>query len=102
MLYGNNGFFVRNDLVWRTQPFADNAELAKILGEFRPYVGLDYGRVASQARYRIDGGDMFGWTAGAKLAGGHINFDIGYSDIFGGTVDRHDAGLLFVSTSVKW
>ncbi|NTI00399.1 ShlB/FhaC/HecB family hemolysin secretion/activation protein [Agrobacterium rhizogenes] len=102
MLYGNNGFFVRNDLVWRTQPFADNAELAKILGEFRPYVGLDYGRIARQARYRIDGGDMLGWTAGAKLAGGHVNFDIGYSDIFGGTTDRRDAGLLFVSTSVKW
>ncbi|CAN7706916.1 ShlB/FhaC/HecB family hemolysin secretion/activation protein [Rhizobium rhizogenes] len=102
MLYGNNGFFVRNDLVWRTQPFADNAELARIFGEFRPYVGLDYGRIASQARYRIDGGDMFGWTVGAKLVGGHVNFDIGYSDIFGGTVDRHDAGLLFVSTSVKW
>jgi hemolysin activation/secretion protein len=102
MLYGNNGFFVRNDLVWRTQPFADNAELARIFGEFRPYVGLDYGRIARQARYRIDGGDMFGWTAGAKLAGGHVNFDIGYSDIFGGTVDRRDAGLLFVSTSVNW
>lgn len=102
MLYGNNGFFVRNDLVWRTQPFADNAELAKILGEFRPYVGLDYGRIARQARYRIDGGDMLGWTAGAKLAGGHVNFDIGYSDIFGGTTDRRDAGLLFVSTSVRW
>lgn len=102
MLYGNNGFFVRNDLVWRTQPFADNAELAKIFGEFRPYVGLDYGRIARQAHYRIDGGDMLGWTAGAKLAGGHVNFDIGYSDIFGGTTDRRDAGLLFVSTSVKW
>ncbi|QRM39232.1 ShlB/FhaC/HecB family hemolysin secretion/activation protein [Rhizobium rhizogenes] len=102
MLYGNNGFFVRNDLVWRTQPFADNAELAKIFGEFRPYVGLDYGRIARQTRYRIDGGDMLGWTAGAKLAGGHVNFDIGYSDIFGGTTDRRDAGLLFVSTSVKW
>ncbi|NTI72383.1 ShlB/FhaC/HecB family hemolysin secretion/activation protein [Rhizobium rhizogenes] len=102
MLYGNNGFFFRNDLVWRTQPFADNAELAKILGEFRPYVGLDYGRIARQARYRIDGGDMLGWTAGAKLAGGHVNFDIGYSDIFGGTTDRRDAGLLFVSTSVRW
>ncbi|WFU04560.1 ShlB/FhaC/HecB family hemolysin secretion/activation protein (plasmid) [Rhizobium sp. CB3171] len=102
MLFGNNGFFVRNDLVWRTQPFAGNGELAKILGEFRPYVGLDYGRIASQARYHIEGGDMFGWTVGAKLAGGHVNFDIGYSDVFGGTVDRHDAGLLFASTSVRW
>ncbi|WP_246665228.1 ShlB/FhaC/HecB family hemolysin secretion/activation protein [Rhizobium tropici] len=102
MLFGNNGFFIRNDLVWRTQPFADNAELAKIFGEFRPYVGLDYGRIARQARYRIEGGDMLGWTVGAKLAGGHVNFDMGYSDVLGGTVDRHEAGLLFVSTSVKW
>ena len=102
MLYGNNGFFVRNDLTWRTQPFAGNAALAKMFGEFRPYVGLDYGRVASQSRYHIDGGDMFGWTVGAKLAGGNVNFDIGYSDILGGTIDRHDAGLLFVSTSLRW
>ncbi|ACM28382.1 hypothetical protein G6L93_18900 [Agrobacterium rhizogenes] len=36
---------------------------------------------------------MFGWTVDAKLAGGHVNFDMGYSDIFGGTVDRHDALL---------
>lgn len=102
MLYGNDGFFVRNDLVWRTQPFSENAELAKILGEFRPYLGLDYGRIASQARYQIDGGDMFGWTVGAKLAGGNVNFDMGYSDVFGGTVSRRDSGLLFVSTSVRW
>ncbi|MBO9166775.1 ShlB/FhaC/HecB family hemolysin secretion/activation protein [Rhizobium sp. L80/93] len=102
MLYGNNGFFVRNDLAWRTQPFASHAELVKLFGEFRPYVGLDYGRIPSQSRYRIEGGDMFGWTVGAKLAGGHVNFDIGYSDIFGGTVDRHNAGLLFASTSVRW
>lgn len=102
MLFGNNGFFVRNDLVWRTQPFADKAELASIFGELRPYVGLDYGRIASQARYHIEGGDMFGWTVGAKLAGGHVNFDMGYSDVLGGTVSRQDSGLLFVSTSVKW
>ncbi|MBM7045765.1 ShlB/FhaC/HecB family hemolysin secretion/activation protein [Rhizobium lusitanum] len=102
MLYGNNGFFVRNDLAWRTQPFTENAALAKMFGEFRPYVGLDYGRVASQARYRIDGGDMFGWTVGAKLAGGHVNFDIGYSDILGGTVEKKNGGLLFVSSSLRW
>jgi hemolysin activation/secretion protein len=102
MLFGNNGFFVRNDLVWRTQPFAGNAELSKAFGEFRPYVGLDYGRIASQSRYRIEGGDMFGWTVGAKLAGGHVTLDIGYSDILGGTVDRHGGGLLFASTSVRW
>ena len=102
MLYGNNGFFIRNDLVWRTQPFAGNAELAKMFGEFRPYVGLDYGRIASQARYRIDGGDMFGWTVGAKFAGGNVNFDIGYSDALAGTIDKKNAGLLFASAAVRW
>lgn len=102
MLYGNNGFFVRNDLAWRTQPFAGNANLSKAFGELRPYVGLDYGRIASQAPHRIEGGDMFGWTVGAKFVGGHVNLDIGYSDILGGTIDRGDGGLLFVSTTVKW
>nr|WP_245512988.1 ShlB/FhaC/HecB family hemolysin secretion/activation protein [Rhizobium sp. BK376] len=102
MLYGNNGFFVRNDLVWRTQPFAGNATVAKIFGELRPYVGIDYGRIAAQSRYQIDGGDMGGWTVGAKLAGGSVNFDIGYSDVLGGSVSRNDAGLLFASASLKW
>ncbi len=102
MVFGNNGFFIRNDLVWRTQPFGDNAALAKALGEFRPYLGLDYGRIASQRRYHIDGGDMFGWTVGAKLAGGNMNFDIGYSDVLGGTVNRVKAGLVFVNASIRW
>jgi hemolysin activation/secretion protein len=102
MLFGNNGFFVRNDLVWRTQPFSDNGELARIFGELRPYFGLDYGRIASQARYGIAGGDMFGWTLGAKLAGGNVNFEIGYSDVLGGTVEKDDAGLFFVSSSLHW
>ncbi|MFS8056731.1 ShlB/FhaC/HecB family hemolysin secretion/activation protein [Rhizobium sp. BR 317] len=102
MLFGNNGFFTRNDLVWRAQPFADNAALSKMFGEFRPYVGLDYGRIASETRHQIEGGDMLGWTVGAKLAGGNLNLDIGYSDVLAGTVDKKDGGLLFVSSSVKW
>lgn len=101
-LYGNDGFFIRNDFVWRTQPFVDNAALAKLLGEFRPYAGLDYGRIASQTRYQIEGGDMLGWTVGAKLAGGNLNLDIGYSDVLAGTVDKKNTGLLFVSSSVRW
>jgi len=102
MLFGNNGFFIRNDLVWRTQPFSNNAALARIFGELRPYLGLDYGWIASQPRFGIDGGNMSGWTIGAKLAGGNVNFDIGYSDILGGTVDRRNAGLLFASASIRW
>ncbi|HEX8047860.1 ShlB/FhaC/HecB family hemolysin secretion/activation protein [Rhizobium sp.] len=102
LLYGNDGFFFRNDLSWRTRPWADNAALVQAIGELRPYIGLDYGRVASQARFQINGGDMLSWTVGAKLAGGHLNLDMGYSDVFAGTIDRHDAGLFFVSTSVRW
>jgi hypothetical protein len=32
-------------------------------------------------------------------AGGHFNIDIGYPDVLAGTVDQHDAGVLFASTS---
>ena len=73
-----------------------------MFGEFRPYVGLDYGRIASETRHQIAGGDMLGWTVGAKFAGGNLNLDIGYSDVLAGTVDKKDGGLLFVSSSVKW
>jgi len=102
MLFGNNGFFIRNDLVWRTQPFADKAELERIFGELRRYVGLDYGRIAAEPHYGIAGGDMVGWTVGAKLAGGNLNLEIGYSDVFGGTVETRDTGLLFVSAFSHW
>jgi hypothetical protein len=60
------------------------------------------GRIASQARYRIEGGDMLGWTAAAKLASGNVNFDMGYSNVLGDTVGKKNAGLLFVSASLKW
>ncbi len=36
---------------------------------------------------------MFGWTLGAKLAGGNVNFEIGYSDVLGGTAEKDDTGL---------
>jgi hemolysin activation/secretion protein len=102
MLYGNNGFFARNDLIWRTEPWAGNEAFVKALGELRPYVGLDYGRIASQAHFNVEGGDMLGWTVGTKLVGGHFNLDIGYSDVLAGTIDEHNAGLFFASTSVRW
>ncbi|MGG6898149.1 hypothetical protein [Rhizobium sp. BR 315] len=61
-----------------------------------------YVKIASQARYRIEGGDMLGWTAGAKLAGGNVNFDMGYWDVLGGTVNRHDSGHLVANTLLRW
>lgn len=57
ILFGNNGVFARNELVWRTQPWADNALLAERLGEFRPYAGIDYGHVFGQERFSIETGD---------------------------------------------
>jgi hemolysin activation/secretion protein len=102
MLFGNDGLFSRNDFIWRTQPWADNAALVKAFGELRPYVGLDYGCVPSQANFNLDGGDMLSWTVGAKLAGGHVNLDVGYSNVLAGTIDQHEAGLFFASTSVRW
>ncbi|PRD40443.1 ShlB/FhaC/HecB family hemolysin secretion/activation protein [Phyllobacterium phragmitis] len=102
VLFGNNGFFTRNEITWRTMPWADNAFLAKGLGELRPYVGLDYGHVFGEERYGIEGGDMAGWTVGARLAGGRIGADIGYSRIFEASAEAADKDIFFVSTSLRW
>ncbi|GAB1581069.1 ShlB/FhaC/HecB family hemolysin secretion/activation protein [Phyllobacterium phragmitis] len=102
VLFGNNGFFTRNEITWRTMPWADNAFLAKGLGELRPYVGLDYGHVFGEERYRIEGGDIAGWTVGARLAGGRIGADIGYSRIFEASAEAADKDIFFVSTSLRW
>ncbi|MGH6861777.1 MAG: ShlB/FhaC/HecB family hemolysin secretion/activation protein, partial [Phyllobacterium sp.] len=102
LLFGNDGFFNRNELVWRTVPWLDNALLTRRLGEFRPYVGLDYGHVFSQDRYAMAGGDMTSWSAGARLAGGTILADIGYSGVLATSVDTKRSGLFYFSTSVDW
>jgi hemolysin activation/secretion protein len=101
VLFGNNGLFTRNELTWRTMPWADNATLAKGLGELRPYAAIDYGHIFEQDRYGIEGGDIAGWTVGMKLAGGTIGADIGYSRIFKSSAEV-DEGLFFVSTSLRW
>lgn len=101
LLFGNNGFFVRNEIVWRSLPWEKSPGVAGLLGELRPYVGLDYGRIFSQGRYQIDGGDLAGWTVGARLSGGRLNLDMGYSDAWAGA-GQADTGLLFVSASVQW
>ena len=102
LLFGNNGFFSRNEFVWRTLPWANNALLTKRLGEFRPYVGLDYGHVFSQQKYGIPEGDMTSWSAGARLAGGTLSADVGYSGILQASADTDHSGLFYFSTSVRW
>jgi hemolysin activation/secretion protein len=102
VLFGNSGMFIRNDLVWRSVPWATSDAAKTWLGEFRPYLGLDYGRIFAQSRYDIEGGDIVGWTVGARLAGGKFNLDIGYSDILTASVEVPDSGLFYVSGSVRW
>ncbi|EJN02510.1 ShlB/FhaC/HecB family hemolysin secretion/activation protein [Phyllobacterium sp. YR531] len=102
LLFGNNGFFSRNELTWRSMPWSSNALLTKRLGEFRPYVGLDYGHVYAQERYGMPGGDMTSWSAGVRLAGGNISADVGYSGILETTADTDHSGLFYFSTSVRW
>jgi hemolysin activation/secretion protein len=102
ILFGNNGAFTRNELVWRTVPWSENELLSRRLGEFRPYAAIDYGHVFGQDRFGIEGGDVSGWTVGARLAGGNIGADIGYSRIAKSTVDTNGKDLFFVSTSVQW
>lgn len=102
LLFGNSGFFVRNELSWRTVPWESNAGVMELLGEWRPYLALDYGRVFAQPAYQIDSGDMFGWTVGSRLTGGRLNVEIGFSDGVASSKPREDTGLFFVVTSLKW
>jgi hemolysin activation/secretion protein len=102
VLFGNNGFFSRNEITWCVIPWRESRGASELLGELRPYLGLDYGRTFEQARDRIDGGDMLSWTVGARLVGGRFNLDLGYSAARADGHEKADAGLFFVSTSVRW
>ncbi|PRD40688.1 hypothetical protein C5748_25525 [Phyllobacterium phragmitis] len=102
VFFGNSGLFTRNEIAWRTMPWADNATLAKRLGELRPYAGIDYGHVFGEERFGLEGGDIAGWTVGMRLAGGNIGADIGYSRIFQNSAETGARDLFFVSTSLQW
>lgn len=101
LLYGNNGFFTRNEIAWRTVPWGNDAKLVSAFGEFRPYVGLDYGQVFAQADWGFEDENLSSWTAGAKFVGGRINLDAGYSEIFSGTVLKN-TGMAFASVSLTF
>ncbi|CAM1653478.1 Polypeptide-transport-associated [Bartonella apihabitans] len=102
LLYGNNGFFTRNEFAWRTVPYGNNAAMVKALGEFRPYVALDYGQVFAQAKWGFEDDNMASWTIGSRFSGGIVNLDIGYSDVFSTTVKNPYDGMAFVSMSVTF
>ncbi|MFK0209274.1 ShlB/FhaC/HecB family hemolysin secretion/activation protein [Agrobacterium sp. NPDC090283] len=101
LIFGNNGFFSHNELVWRTMPW-EGTSLAPVLGELRPYLGLDYGRVFSQDRFDIPGGYLASWTVGAKLVGGNISADFGYSQAFSSSVSGGRGNLIFASVTARW
>jgi hemolysin activation/secretion protein len=102
VLFGNNGGFIRNELTWRTVPWAQNPMLSKRLGELRPYAALDYGHVFAQNQFGIEGGNIAGWTLGVRLAGGNIGADIGYSRLLTAMAPASGRDLLFVNTSLQW
>ncbi len=102
VLFGNNGAFIRNELVWRVQPWASHETLKRRLGELRPYVGLDYGHVFRQERYGIDGGNITGFTAGTRLSGGNIGADIGYSHLIKSSNEAPQSELFYITTSLQW
>lgn len=101
VIFGNNGFFSRNELTWRTMPW-EGTSLAPVLGELRPYLGLDYGRVFSQDRFDIPDGHLASWTVGAKLVGGNISADFGYSQAFSSSVNHGRGNLIFASVTARW
>ncbi|SPU27768.1 Hemolysin transporter protein shlB precursor [Candidatus Bartonella washoeensis] len=106
LLFGNNGFFSRNDLSLRAVPWSNSAPLKKVFGEFRPYVGLDYGCVFSQSQtdnhlYGLTREQLAGWTAGVKLVGGIVSLDASYSSILWSTVKHNKSGTVFVTITMN-
>ncbi len=102
VLFGNSGMFSHNEIVWRTKSNESGDAVAKVLGELRPYLGLDYGHVYSQKRFDMTGGDLASWTAGIRAVGGNISADLGYSDIVASSLDQVDGGLFYFSASTHW
>jgi hemolysin activation/secretion protein len=102
VLFGNNGMFSHNEIVWRTQSNQGGGAAAKAFGELRPYLGFDYGHVYAQKRFDISGGDLASWTAGIRAVGGNISADLGYSDIVASSLDDVDGGLFYFSASAHW
>lgn len=102
VLFGNNGVFSHNEIVWRTKSNESGGAAAKAFGELRPYLGFDYGHVYAQKRFDMTGGDLAGWTAGIRAVGGTISADLGYSDILASSVDHVDGGLFYFSASAHW
>ncbi|XAZ20426.1 ShlB/FhaC/HecB family hemolysin secretion/activation protein (plasmid) [Sinorhizobium sp. B11] len=102
VIFGNNGVFSHNELVWRTRSNEDGGRAAQAFGELRPYVGFDYGHVYAQKRFDIAGGDLASWTAGIRTVGGNVSVDLGYSDIVASSLDHVDGGLFYFSASTHW
>ncbi|NEJ73107.1 ShlB/FhaC/HecB family hemolysin secretion/activation protein [Rhizobium phaseoli] len=102
VLFGNNGVFSHNEIVWRTGSNQGGGAAAKAFGELRPYLGFDYGHVYAQKRFDISGGDLASWTAGIRAVGGNISADLGYSDIVASSLDDVDGGLFYFSASAHW
>lgn len=102
LFFGNNGFFVRNELIWKTMPWDGKASWTQWLGQLRPYAGLDHGQIFEQERLGIPRGSLTSWTVGARLAGGRLNADIGYSRILKSSTEPARKGLFFLSTSLRW
>ncbi len=102
LLSGNNGFFLRNEVVWRMVPWKNNAGVTKSLGELRPYLGLDYGHVMTQRKFEVGGGNVVGWTGGLRIVGGVLTAEAGYSAILASNIDYDNGGLFFFNTSMRW
>ncbi len=100
LIFGNNGFFIRNDLLLRTIPWNNHATFKKVFGELRPFVGLDYGRVFSQPLYGLTNEQLAGWTAGIKLSGGMVSLDAHYSSIFWSTTAHKKSGTFFMTLAM--
>lgn len=102
LLFGNNGYFVRNELSMSLSPWKETEWASTLFGQLQPYLGLDFGHILSQPRYGISSGGAHALTAGARLTGGHISLDTGYSEIYASSDRKQNRQIFFFNISTQW
>lgn len=105
LLSGNNAVLLRNEFTYQAPPVA-NELWAKQLGAFEPYVAVDWGRVFSQSKLGVEGGDLLGGSIGLRTRGGRVNLDIAWSDILAhpSSVSKKniDSGIFYARASFTY
>lgn len=80
VVFGNNGYFSRNELELFLPPLPD-PKLRKLFGQFSVFGAFDFGRISGQRAFGIETEAVSGWAAGMRSAYGKLHFEVALSDV---------------------